>query len=234
MLNLWLVLALQDPTGWTLEKEVDHGGSPFRSIDATIITRWYKRAGIHARVTIITFADEEEAKKREGERVVRRGSVCYEFLGLSPAIQKRLCQDMGLSKGAVAEYEVALKVACVDSLDYMNANRVTNLLIAGKDVAELTRGWTFGRSVRMLGEWTFSPEPSTRADEGGVTRYTFEKPAFDRVPSVEAKATIRVRDWYTPSGQAVEGLTKATAFWPVERLQRTPAQSTFEAPLPVS
>jgi hypothetical protein len=233
-----LLLALQDAAGWTLEKEVVADERFVKQTSAKLgvtieaaLNRYYKRAGVDAQVNLVTCADEDEARKLEvklGERAVRRGKVVYEFVG-STLIGRRLRFDMGLSADTAAEYEVTIKLACVEKHDYMTANRVTNLLMAGQDVADLTKDWTFGRSVRLFGEWTCAPEPSARADEGGVTRYTFEKPPVDRVPYVEAKATIRVRDRYAPAGKAVDGLTKATAFWPVDDCRELAAKIVGDA-----
>ncbi|MHC4605326.1 MAG: transglutaminase-like domain-containing protein [Planctomycetota bacterium] len=237
------------PRGWRIEKEVevpremtDVIGDKLGGRIDRLVNQFLIIGGFRAQVNIVTCAGEEEADKifasmmriRGGDFVVRRGNAIVEFAGGNVLVAKRIRAAMGLAPGTFRDYEVAFRAACVGKPDYMEANRVFNLFIALKEkpddaalkkrIAEITKDWTFGKSLRLRAgaaphfevSYRLRPEPWKTEKRGEVTEYFFEGlPEKAGVPYVAGVARVRVKDRFAPAGKGeAKGVTAATARWP--------------------
>ncbi len=168
------------------------------------------------------------------EFVARDGTTVVEFANMNLLAAKALRHQLGLAPAAPATWRVRFRVACVDALDYMEANRVFNLFLqlaedpAGEGPAEqirlLTADWTPGDTLHLRApgpghavEYAFDPEPRERTVEGERLRVRFDDlPASHGLPYVDVTATIRVGDRFAPT-PAPEAPAQAEApRWPAE------------------
>ena len=194
--------------------------------------------GFDVRVNAITAASVEDAQKveaamlriRGADFIRRREARVYEVASQSVLVASRVFAALGIGADAKVTWKVSFRIALVETLDYTAANRVFNHFLAlEKDptdgtaaaaIAAETKGWTFGKRLRLLdGNWSFSPEPSSRAPgEAGTTIYTFdEAPTLAGVPYVDVTGVVPVSARFAPlAGPAAEGLTAETPWWPVE------------------
>ena len=194
--------------------------------------------GFEVRVNAITAASEADAQKveaallriRGADFIRRRGERVYEVASQGVLVARRVFAALGIDADATATWRVSFRVALVDDLDYTAGNRVFNHFLAlEKDpgdaaaeaaIAAETKGWTFGKTLRLLdGDWSLTPEPaSTTPGADGTTLYTFADPPEQAgVPFVDVTGTVTVSARFAPGPavEAAETLTAETPFWPV-------------------
>jgi len=134
---------------------------------------------------------------------------------------------------------VSFYLACVDDLDYMEFNELSNYLQGYTDGQPVDEGMkavisaaSFGDSVSMLtssgsrvsATYHFGPGVVGERSEGGVTTYRFDRDAlFTRagVPYVEVSGELTVGETSMKQGDGVElsdeqvaACTAETSFWP--------------------
>ena len=193
--------------------------------------------GFGVRVNAITAVSEGDAEKVEaallrirGADFIRRCEArVYEVASQSVLVARVVFAALGIDADAEIAWKVSFRIALVDEFDDTAGNRVFNHFLAlEKDpndagakaaIATETKGWSFGTTLRLLdGAWTITPEPASAKSEGGVTTYTFEDPPVQEgVPYVDVTGTVKVPTRFAPTpGEAAEGLTAETPYWPVK------------------
>ncbi|MBK6734142.1 MAG: transglutaminase family protein [bacterium] len=236
------------PDGWSIEREIvapEADLPKFETKFGAKLTKVRNQSmnvrGMHLLVNSITTQSEVDAVRvaqillggRDPVFVARKGSTVVEFANMGVLAAQACRNAMGLSQEAATVWQVSFRVACVETLDYMEASRVFNLcLAADRDpqdaraqatIDSLIVDWTFGNSIALRApgpgfdvEYSIEPAPTEMIEHDGVIRYRFaDLPAVHGMPSVFVTATIRVGDRYSPvDGQP--GEDAAAPRWQLE------------------
>ena len=201
--------------------------------------------GRSIRVNVITAVDEGNAEALHAglSRIksaifcLRKGDTVVEYVGgdLDVAIATKTSYELGLlEKPARVRYRVVADLATVERPDPMACNELFNQLVATGDgtdrqaarrIDELSRGFTFGRTLRLRSPKVDGGSPTHRllppavdAKESGATiAYSFgDVPLRQGIPFVTVTIDVAVdhtgfrEDATAPGDQ----LTAATPFWP--------------------
>jgi len=236
------------PAGWKIVKEVRVPEARLAAfgerLGGEITGLWNQMLSINggdAQLNTVIAASEEDAKlvferfeaARRADCARRVGRRVYEVVGLNAVRAAPIWAVLGLLEDEV-RWEVTFRMACVESLDYTQANPVFNLFLqrarspddetVDSRIRALTAGWTFSSSLRLLRSeaphrtvaWSFEPAPVKSVTEGRATRYEFEHlPEAVGVPYVDVMGTFTLRPRFAPDGvEAGPDTLRATPFWP--------------------
>jgi hypothetical protein len=235
------------PAGWKAEPKVE-ADSPTREQVAAklgvpitaLVFQGVSVRGRTAQLNLIRCPDEKGSTRLEetlaGMRgsgfVSRKGNVVVEYAYGDVVMAKKLRDLLGLSPSGERIWEVRMTLGCVDQVDAAQANEVMNLFLAGGDLPPIrarSRDWRLGTSVRLWtgprpwfrAEYTFAPAAWKKEESGGLSTFAFQAPPRHcGIPYVEAKAEIRVRNAYRPSGdRPTEDLLASTPRWPTGKVR---------------
>jgi hypothetical protein len=241
------------PAGFTIEttieakpEQVAAFGKKFGAILKKVTNQVVAVGAVRGQVNFLVCATEADADRAfealramKGEAgagtIGRRGNTLVEVTRANLLLAKRLLACAGALTDRPVTYEARFKAACVDELDYMQANGVFNLFLAdlmadsspeaASEIAALTKTWKLGKSLSL---WTgrrphfdakFEVAPKAARTEPGDERTTFalaEPPVRLGIPFAEVLARITVRSAYAPLGgpKPDDSLTKPTPRWP--------------------
>ena len=219
------------PDGWSIERVIVAPEANLPQFEtklgaklAEIRNQFLNVRGVHLQVNSITAQSEDDAVRvaqlllggRDPVFVARKGSTVVEFANMGVLAAQACRNAMGLSQEAVSVWQVSFRAACVEKLDYMEANRVFNLcLAADRDpqderaqatIDSLIVDWTFGKAIAFRApgpgfdaQYSTEPAPTEVIEHDGVILYRFANlPVVHGMPSVYVNATIRVGDRFDP------------------------------------
>lgn len=219
------------PDGWSIEREIVVPEAALPRFEtklgaklAEIRNQFLNVRGAPLQVNSITAQSEVDAVRvaqvllggRDPVFVARRGSTVVEFANMGVLAAQACRHAMGLSQEAVSVWQVSFRAACVETLDYMEANRVFNLCLAADGdpqdgraqatIDSLIVDWTFGKAIAFRApgpgfdvQYSLEPAPTEVIEHDGVILYRFaDLPVVHGMPSVSVKATIRVGDRFNP------------------------------------
>lgn len=246
------------PLGWKIEREAEAAPADLaavaRKLNARVTRLRYQivsAGGPSAQINFLECPDEKNAQAafqalagaRGPDFVSRRGTAVVEYAKCSVLLAKKIRHLLDLGPAAERVYDVRLRAACLEAVDYMQANRVFNLLLGqGREdeIRALTKDWKFGASVRLRtetrpwfrAEYSFDPPPVGKAEADGLTTFTFrDPPRIHGIPYVDVNAEIRVRDAYRAGGDRPSAdLRKATPPWPADKVGDLAKRATSAAP----
>ncbi len=237
------------PPGWQLARDAvldplqvtavaQKLGVPLRTLRQQVVDV----RGFPLQVNLIEVEDDAQAAalvevlSAGGRRefIARRGTTVVEFAKMNLVAAKALRHALGLAPAAPTTWRASFRVACVNELDYMEANRVFNAFLKLDEdpdqaalVRELTSDWRMGDRLDLRApgpgfdvEYAFEPEPREIAVDGEVLRATFDElPRLHGLPFVDVRATIRVADRFAPAAPAAPGApgdNVDAAWWPAD------------------
>lgn len=269
--------------GWKLAKEITFDpetaeeGSTLEMLAAIGATRvmnqvFTKGAG-RLQVNFVLFPGNEDAKdavelleEEEGSLNVygRVKNVAVEIISDDSAAKKKAAKLLGIAlpeedidETGGTGFSVEFKLACVDNLDYMKANELSNYLGSYREgqavdpaMQAVIDSTTFGNKVSLLttsgtqfeARYSLEPEPKGDSTTDGVTTYTFDAkklPELAGVPYATVKGKLKVgeTDLYNGDGTKLSAEQKskylaATGFWPVTdpEITKISAELTGEMP----
>ena len=214
------------PKGWKIERGVVMSkallGSFSKKFGGQLVALANQDLSINGfgvRVNAITAASVEDAEKveaallriRGADFVRRRCDRVYEVASQTVLVARRVFAALGIDDDTQVRWKVSFRIALVDELDYTAGNRVFNHFLALENdpedasaksaIATETKGWTFGKTLRLLdGAWSITPEPSSsRPGAGGTTVYTFDDPPRQAgVPYVDVTGEVPVSARFAP------------------------------------
>lgn len=236
------------PDGWVIEREIVVPEANLPRFEANlgvklsaIRNQFLNVRGMSLQVNLITAQSEDDAVRlerrlsegRDPVFVARKGGSVVEFAKMG-ILAARACRNaMALPPERATVWQASFQAACVETLDYMEANRVFNLCLeANRDpqnarvqatIDSLIADWKFGDSIELRApgpafdvEYRLVPPPSEVHQQDGVIRYRFANPPIVHgMPSVSVTATIRVSDRFKPTG-GQPGAGVPTARWQLE------------------
>lgn len=239
------------PDGWTLARDVTLPEADVRRFEtnlgaklAGIRSQFVTAGGLTLQLNLVTAQSEGDAVRVEqflsGTRgpdfVVRQGCAVVEFARMNLLAAKACRHALALPAEADIVWQATFRVACVQSLDYMEMNRVFNLcLAADRDppdagaqatIDSLVADWTFGNALRLRApgpghdaSYSFVPAPVEVLEQDGALLYRFaDLPVVHGMPAVTVTATIRVGDRFSPV-DGPRGADVAAPWWNLEDAQ---------------
>ncbi len=239
------------PDGWTLARDVTFPEADVRKFEtnlgaklAGIRSQFVDAGGLPLQVNLVTAQSEGDAVHVEqflsGTRgpdfVVRQGCTVVEFAKMNVLAAKACRHALALPAEADVVWQATFQVACVQSLDYMETNRVFNLCLAADSdppdiwaqatIDSLVADWTFGNTLRLRApgpgrdaSYSFAPEPVEVLEKDGALLCRFaDLPLVHGMPAVTVTATIRVGDQFRPV-DGPRGADVAAPWWNLEDAQ---------------
>jgi len=219
------------PEGWILEREVELDSTAVGTLQArlgvqlaNVRYQFLDVRGFKLQVNLVAAGNDSEAESlakvlAAGDRadfVGRRGATVVEFAKMNALTAKACRHVIGLAPEPDATWRASFRVACVQTLDYMEVNQVFNLCLAadrepadGRSRAEilsLIADWVPCNTLRLRApgpgfdaKYSFVPEPIEVREEGATTLYRFKDlPVAYGLPYVDVSATIRVAERFQP------------------------------------
>ena len=236
------------PEGWILERETTLDPAGIGTLEARLGVhladvryQFLDVRGFKVQANLLTAASDIEAESlakvlAAGDRadfVARRDAAVVEFAKVNLLMAKACRHVMGLAPEPEATWRASFRVACVKTLDYMEASQVFNLCLAtdrdpadGKaedEIRSLIADWVLCDSLRLRApgpgfdaKYSFVPAPIEIREEGTTTLYRFKDlPVAHGLPYVRVTATIRIPERFEPIDGAC-GANMPAPRWAIE------------------